>query len=100
MIGRKFRLFVIGLPVMIVILLPVHLSWRDPQLKGISLGGITNVWARAPLNVKNFGAKGDGVHDDSAAISTALASARAGDVIPSLPEFTFVTTSTSPTKAV
>jgi hypothetical protein len=66
---------------MIVILLPVHLSWRDPQLKGISLGGIPNVWARAPLNVKNFGAKGDGVHDDSAAISTALASARAGDVI-------------------
>src|SRR5438128_3879301 len=81
MIGRKFRLFVIGLPIMIVILLPVHVSWRGPQLKGISLGGIANVWARAPLSVKKFGTKGDGVHDDSAAISAVFAAAQSGDVI-------------------
>jgi hypothetical protein len=81
MIGWKFRLFVIGLPVMIVILLPVQLSWRDSQLNGISLGGIANVWARAPLSVKKFGAKGDGVHDDSAAISAVFAAAQSGDVI-------------------
>jgi hypothetical protein len=81
MIGRKFRIFAIGLPVMIVILLPVHVSWRDPQSKGISLGGIANVWARALLSVKKFGAKGDGVHDDSAAISAVFDAARSGDVI-------------------
>ena len=80
MIGWKFRLFVIGLPVMIVILLPVQLSWRDSQLNGISLGGIANVWARAPISVKKFGAKGDGVHDDSA-ISAVFAAAQSGDVI-------------------
>jgi polygalacturonase len=67
--------------VTIVILLPVHLSWRDPQLKGISLGGITNVWARPALSVKKYGAKGDGLHNDSGAISAAFAAARSGDVI-------------------
>src|SRR4029453_4572102 len=81
MIGWKFRRFVIGLPVMIVFLLPVQLSWRDSQLNGISLGGIANVWARTPLSVKKFGAKGDGVHDDSAAISAVFAAAQSGDVI-------------------
>ena len=40
-----------------------------------------DVWAQATLNVKNFGAQGNGTNNDSAAISAALAAARDGDVI-------------------
>jgi len=47
------------------------------------------VWARPALNVKKYGAVGNGVHDDSAAISAAILAADDGDVV-SFPPGTYI----------
>lgn len=64
----------------LVQLAPIHLPWlKSRSDEGSSV--ITGSWARSTLNVKNFGALGNGVTDDSAAIGAAIAAARDGDVV-------------------
>lgn len=38
-------------------------------------------WARSTLSVKSFGAVGDGIHNDTAAITAAMSAARPGDTV-------------------
>jgi hypothetical protein len=75
------RSLVFGLGLMTVNFSPFQLDWGNPESNGITCSLVANVWARPALNVKKFGAKGDGVRNDSAAIAAAFAAARSGDVI-------------------
>jgi pectate lyase-like protein len=69
------------LPVLLMDLFSVHLTWRDPLGSEITAWTGAPVWARSVLNVKQFGAAGDGIHDDSAAILASIMAAHDRDII-------------------
>ena len=75
------RALVVGLVLFIVNILPVRLPWSDPEKSLLSLDLVASAWGRATLNVKSFGALGDGTHNDSAAIASAVIAARPGDTV-------------------
>jgi len=62
-------------------LIPVDLPWLNPQSSERTSGMVTRSWARSTLNVKTFGALGNGVNNDSTAIAAAIAAVHDGDVI-------------------
>ena len=60
---------------------PMHFGWLMPHLRAVRFGLVSGAWARSTLNVKTFGARGDGITNDSAAIAAALTAARDGDIV-------------------
>lgn len=81
MLKLVLRLLVLILTLTNLSLFPVQLAGVGFQPGGLTSGMVPDLWAAASLNVKKFGALGDGVHNDSAAISAAIGAARDGDVV-------------------
>ena len=81
MLRRLLSSIVFCLPFMNVNLFQVHVAWLDYRWNGATAGIVANVWARTSINVKQFGAVGDGVHNDTAAISAAITAAGDDDMV-------------------